>query len=37
MLSPARQQIDLEKVKSEGKGNGIVPIDRACHKDQACK
>ena len=33
---PARQQIwPWKKVK--GQGHGMVPIERACHKDHACQ
>ena len=34
---PHGNKFDLEKVKGEGQGHSMVPIERACHKDHACQ
>ena len=32
----AATNLTLKKVKGQGQGHGMVPIERACHKDHAC-
>ena len=34
---PRGNKFDFEKVKGEGQGHGMVPIERACHKYHACQ
>ena len=35
VVSRAATNLTLKKVK--GQGHGMVPIERACHKDHACQ
>ena len=37
MVPRAATNLTLKKVKSQGQGHDMVPIERVCRKDHACK
>ena len=37
VVSRAATNLTLKKVKGQGQGYGMVPVERACHKDHACQ
>ena len=36
-LKRSKGKFDFEKVKGQDQGHGILPMERACHKDHACQ